>query len=108
MGKLHGSQLVHLEKRQFQVLASEKPKKDSFRSYVREVCGYILWVLHDVFGGDYVIFNTFCITGDQVEVDRVVELSQFKTWLWCKANVTGFMPSIFEWSSNLICCLESL
>ncbi|XP_057442598.1 uncharacterized protein LOC130734266 isoform X3 [Lotus japonicus] len=27
MGKLHGSQLVHLEKRQFQILAPEKPKK---------------------------------------------------------------------------------
>lgn len=66
----------------------------------------LIWVA--VVGSIWFYRNNAVFKGDQVEVDRIVELSQFKTWLWWKANNKGFVYSIFEWTTNPVCCLESL
>lgn len=54
------------------------------------------------------IRNSVVFREGEPELSKIVDLIQFKSWLWLKAKVKGFTFSMFEWASNPLACLESL
>lgn len=61
----------------------------------------MIWVA--VVGSIWYHRNSAVFQGRAVEVERMVELIQFKTWLWRKAHSRNFTASIFEWTMNPVC-----
>lgn len=52
--------------------------------------------------------NGAVFRGESVETDRIVELVQFKVWLWLRSNESFFVSSCFEWIMNPVECLRML
>lgn len=50
--------------------------------------------------------NNSVFRGATVEVDRIFESIQFRSWLWLKAKVRGFSVSHYDWITNPIYCLN--
>lgn len=52
--------------------------------------------------------NGSVFRGERVEVDRIVELVQYKVWMWLRTKENNFLSSFYEWVSNPVECLKSL
>lgn len=52
--------------------------------------------------------NGSILKGVGLEVDRIVELVQYKVWLWLRSNDRNFFSSFFEWEMNLNECIAML
>lgn len=52
--------------------------------------------------------NSILFNGAALDVEQVVEKSQFKAWQWVRTKVNGFSYSWFEWKSNPALCIDAL
>lgn len=59
---------------------------------------YVLWSCR----------NNSVFRGEAVDVERIVDLVQFRSWLWLKAKARGFSVSHYEWVSNPNICINLL
>ena len=40
--------------------------------------------------------NSLVFRGDQLDVERIIDLVQYRSWSWLSAKVQGFQYSLFE------------
>lgn len=52
--------------------------------------------------------NGLIFRGDSVEIGSLVDLVQYKVWLWLSSHERSFSASVFEWISNPAICIFSL
>lgn len=55
-----------------------------------------------------VAMDNLIFRGTDLEVERVFELVQIRSWNWFTARLQGFHSSFFEWVSNPIQRLKSI
>lgn len=53
-------------------------------------------------------WNKVVFNGVVVDIDNILELIQFKVWLWMKSLGRSFHASNSDWLLNPICCIKSL
>lgn len=52
--------------------------------------------------------NAAIFKNEEVAVEKIFDLIQFRSWFWLKAKEKDFFASNHEWASNISCCLSYL
>lgn len=52
--------------------------------------------------------NNVIFRDEEVEVEKMLELIQLRSWNWFTYKVNGFQSSFFEWCSNPLLCPSSV
>ncbi|XP_057425981.1 uncharacterized protein LOC130719376 [Lotus japonicus] len=50
--------------------------------------------------------NALVFKDEEVNIQKVLDLIQLKSWSWLKAKIKGFSYTLFEWQSHPMLCLE--
>lgn len=79
-------------------MASQEQETEEMEFVIWSAVVWSLWLV-----SDSVIFN-----GGSLDREQILDLIQWRSWIWLKSMSDNFIYFVFEWKSHPLICLQSL